>query len=404
MSPRLVDRAGGRGTRVALTASVVVVVALVMLLVGRARPERDPFDPNSTRPDGARALVLLLRAQGAQVDISRSVPQPSGASRVVVLDDRLDEVQHSALTAWVAAGGIAVIADPSSSLHDGLSLGPTESIRGVVPATVAGQRDVNSEIDLLPGRCTIGALQRLRGLFVRDAVRFAVSSSDAQCFSDGHAFAFVRTSGSGYIVGLGDNHLFTNALIRYADNSGLATALLAPTSGTRVQILIGNGARRTSADIGTGTQTLTDLVRPGVWMALIQLGAAFLLFAIARAVRVGRPLDEPRPVPLAGSELVVATGNLMQRAGHVERAGWWLRGAAYREMCGAIGVQPFASVESLDALVASRGLAQPGEVTSALSREPRDPAGLLLLANDLAALRHRICEPDQQPVHQGATP
>ena len=44
------------------------------------------------------------------------------------------------------------------------------------------------------------------------------------------------------------------------------------------------------------------------------------------AIRPGRPVREPEQVPIAGSELVVATGTLMQRAHHAdERAGWLLR-------------------------------------------------------------------------------
>ena len=37
---------------------------------------------------------------------------------------------------------------------------------------------------------------------------------------------------------------------------------------------------------------------------------AFAVLAIARAIRLGRPVREPEQVPIAGSELVAATGRL----------------------------------------------------------------------------------------------
>ncbi len=393
--------AAGRSTagRGAVTALLVVLIAVVMLLLVRARPGTEPFDPRSGRADGTRGLVLLLESQGAAVTITRSAPPAGFTGRVLVLDDRLDGDQRAGLLDWVGAGGVLVVADPSSTLHGGPGLdGGSVAVRGDVPPAVLGP-DLDAEIDVPRGTCTIAALAHLRGLFVRDGISFALAADDTRCFGSGtRAMVFARPLGAGVVVAVGDNHLFTNALLRYADNGGLATALLAPARGTEVRILLGSGASRSPADVGTGDRRLTDLVRPGVWMGLVQLGAAFVVFALGRALRPGRPVDEPLPVALAAGELVEATGNLMQRARHHERAGWLIRGQLYRDLCARHGLRSTTSVAELDAHVAAAhplgpgsGVA-PGEVAAVLGSETADAAALLALSRRAHELRGRALE------------
>jgi hypothetical protein len=198
--------------------------------------------------------------------------------------------------------------------------------------------------------------------------------------------------GSGLIVQLGDNELFTNHLLRYADNGPLATALLAPTADARVSILLGEEAVKSTADIGTGEKTLSGLLRPSVWMALAQLAIAFVIFATARAVRPGRPVREPEQVPVAGSELVVATGTLMRRARHAERAGWLLRGNLYRALCQQFHLPTTASIAALDEVVAANTSLPVGHVAAVLERDVYDDKGLLELSNSLQTIRETTLE------------
>lgn len=372
-----------------VTVLAVVAVAVAMMLLVRARPSADPLDPRSGGADGTRGLVLLLESQGATVDVGRAVPAPSFTGRVLVLDDRLDTAQRDGLLDWVEAGGVLVVADPASSLHGGPGLdGGSERVGGAVPPAVVG-RDLAGEIDVPRGTCTIGALTHLRGLFVRDGISFALGPDDARCFGDdSHAVVFARAEGAGTVVAIGDNRLFTNALLRYADNGGLATALLAPRAGSEVHILLGEGASRTPADAGTGERGLGDLVRPGVWMALVQLALAFVVFATSRAVRPGRPVDEPTPAPIAAAELVEASGNLMQRARHHQRAGWLVRGQLHRDLCTRHGLPQHTSIADLDARVAARqpGL-EPGRLSALLHRETADAHSLLALTREVAEMR-----------------
>jgi len=391
MSPRRTAGTEAAGGRVGVTALLLVVAAVGMLLLFRAQPDPEPFDPRSEDGSGTRGLVVLLEHEGATVDIVRAAPAAGDPQRVLVLEDRLNDNQRRDLLAFAESGGVVIVADPASTLAG--DLGATSTVTDELPTFAAN--DVNSQINVALDECDVAALGHLRGVFVRTGVRFhdspaatSTSTSTSTCFQNqSGSFTVVAPRGAGLIVQLGDNELFTNSLLRYADNGPLATALLAPTDGSRVDILLGEEAAKTAADIGSGERTLSDLVRPGVWMALTQLAIAFVVFAVARAIRPGRPVREPAQVPIAGSELVVATGNLMQRAQHAQRAGWLLRGNLYRSLCKQFRLPATTSINDLDAAVAAQTSLPPGHVASVLLREVQDNAGLVQLSNSLHAIR-----------------
>jgi hypothetical protein len=101
--------------------------------------------------------------------------------------------------------------------------------------------------------------------------------------------------------------VLVNQELGKADNSVLLASLLVPVEGTTVQVL-------QPPLPGGGCAGLGDLIAPRVRLALWQLVIAFVLLALWRARRLGRPVVEPQPVQLPGAELVVAVGNLLQRA------------------------------------------------------------------------------------------
>lgn len=385
MSPRRVTEEAG-GNKVGMTALLLVVAAVGMMLLIRAQPSPQPFDPRSESGTGTRGLVVLLEQQGAAVDIVHSVPSGESGGRVLVLQDRLNDGQRRDLLAFVEAGGIAIVADHDSTLIS--SLRTSGTISGELPSNLNDDNSVDPQINVPLATCDVGSLDHLRGVYSPDGVRFVTQGADRGCFQNTNgAFVLVHAQGKGFIVQLGDNRPFTNEYLRYADNGPLATALLAPSGDSRVSILLGAKAPKTVADIGTGDKTLSDLVRPGVWMAIAQLALAFIVFAIARAIRPGRPVREPEQVPIAGSELVVATGNLMQRARHAERAGWLLRGNLYRSLCRQYHLPPTATIDAVDAAVSSRTNLPPGHVAAVLQREVQDNNGLVQLSNSLEGIR-----------------
>lgn len=390
MSPRRTTSSTGGGA-VAVTVVAVVLIAVLLMIVARGKPSPGPFDPRSSGASGTRGLVELLEHFGAEVRFGEDVPAPGTATRVLVLEDRLNDDQRREVAEFVEAGGVAVVADPASPFQ----ADPTGSTTGEPDSEVidddrfydgADPRDF--EATVAPDECNIGAVEHLRGLGVETGLRFAVEQDQQSCFGDSQ-YAFVRATGSGTgtMVTFGDNQLWTNRLLEFADNAGLATALLAPDDGAAVWIVLGSGPRQAPLPELGGDDRLVDLVRPSVWMGLVQLAVAFIVLGIAVGVRPGRVVDEPRPSPLEGSALVAATGNLMQRARHTERAIRVLRYDTHRRLCERFGVPPTAPLAALDRQVASRTPVQPGELTDALSGPVGEDAEALAA---LAARLHHL--------------
>jgi hypothetical protein len=212
-----------------------------------------------------------------------------------------------------------------------------------------------------------------------------------QCFADdGQSFVIVRSIGDGLVIGLGDNEILVNRHLRRADNAGLAAALLAPDSESDVTILLGTGTATSVADVGEGDDTLVDLVPAWVWMVLVLGALGFVVFAVSRSFRVGAVLDEPLVTPRAGSELVAATGNLMQRAKHAGRAGWLLQTRLHRELCAELHVDPAAPLADLDRAVADRSSIEPGATEQLLLQAVSDDTQLLALSGHIDRIRKDV--------------
>ena len=151
------------------------------------------------------------------------------------------------------------------------------------------------------------------------------------------AWLLVQSVGSGTVVRLGGASALVNEELGKADNGVLMASLLVPIPGTSVHVL-------QPPLPGGGSAGLGDLIAPRVRLALWQLVVAFVLLALWRARRLGRPVVEPQPVQLPGAELVVAVGNLMQRAKGGDAAAM----ATVDELCRVMGRALYNATVLLD--------------------------------------------------------
>ena len=287
---------------------LVGVLALVVLIAGDpdGSDPGPPLSPEGTGPSGAKAMTILLDELGADVDVDRGVPD-ADVETAVLLQDRLDDGRREALGRWVEDGGTLVVADPSSGLTPPVAE-PVGSFAGF------------GDVDLDAGDCDMDALADVEHLDLGGGVLYESSAGSARCFDDG-AGAFVVESafGQGRVIAVGGPYPFTNEGLGRADAAVLVADLLAPDpEGTRVAFL--DRADPVAGRPGGGDETLLDLVPDRVVLALIQLGLAFGAYVWFRARRAGRPVAEPLPTTLAGSELVAAVGQLLA-AGAGPRAG-----------------------------------------------------------------------------------
>ncbi len=372
------------GMRAWAPALGLVIAALAIAAVMGPDPDHGPpLDPSSTAPDGAKAVVQTLAALGADVSVLAGAPDAS-RSTALLLDDTLLDADRDAISNWVAAGGTLVIGDPYSSLNPA-DLG---RLRPAGPATAELERG-----------CAVGALRDVRRVDTGDVIALRAPPGSTACFARSgtarpsdrggeplatEAWLVIVAQGRGTIVALGGPGAFTNARLGRQDNAVLAAALLAPRPGERVAVI---GPRPP----GTGTRTLTDLVATRVRLALAQLALAFVVVVAWRSRRLGRPVVESQPVELAGSELVVAVGHLMQRARGSARAAEILRQDLRRTLAVRLGLAADAPCDQVaDAATAWSGIKAERVREVLEGGNPSDEAALVRLAQSVVSIREEV--------------
>lgn len=364
--------------RPGLWALVVAGALLAALAAGAPPGDGAPLDPSSTGPLGARGLVLVLEELGIDVDVSTQVPSAGqgreGTTRLLVLDDRLSEAQHDDLSGWVEAGGVLVVADPGSSLHGLRVTGAT--------GTPLGGASIPRD------HCTVGALDGTERVDPSGGVRFAVPATATSCFGDSdEAFVVADRHGDGTVVAVGGAGALTNSALGTFDNAGLATGVLVGPGTERVVVLRGAAA-------GEGDKGLWDLVGRNVRDGLAQLLVAFVVVALWRARRLGRPVTEPAPVEVPGSELTVAVGNLLARAGTTQHAADLIRAGLRRDLGERFGLPRSTDAATLAVVLAERTATDPHALAAVLADAPiGDDAALLALARDAEGVRAALLSP-----------
>jgi antitoxin (DNA-binding transcriptional repressor) of toxin-antitoxin stability system len=350
-----------------LLAAGIVVAAVV----GSQRTDEGlPLDPTSPGPAGTKALVDTLRDLGVGVSVSTELP--SGAGAALLLADDLTEDRRAELLDWVNDGGTLVVADPSSPVTQIEPAGNTRI--GLV------------EAELEP-RCALPATRDVGRVSAPGAVVFRVPPGAQGCFQrDGGSWLVAFPTGAGTLVRLGGASALLNREIGKADNAVLMVDLLAPEpgAGAAVTVLRPPGP-------GGGSKGLGALIAPRVKLALLQLLIAFLLLALWRSRRLGRPLTEPTAVRIRGSELVVAVGNLLQRARHRRQAAALLSGDLRRTLAERLGLPASAPARQVAETASARTGIQQERVLAALEPSmPRDEAELVALGQEIDTIRTEV--------------
>ena len=375
---------GGAGARSPVRralpwVAVVLGVALVVAVAGRGAEEGNPLDPASPGPLGTKGLVEVLRGLGGRVTVSAGQPG-TGIDTALLLSDDLTPQRRQGLLDWVRRGGTLVVADPSSG------------VTRVEPAGSTRFGLLDAEIER---RCAVPALRDAERVAAPGGVVFEIPEGQGApgnrpdatqaCFprNDG-AWLLVQPLGGGTVVRLGGASALVNQELGEADNAILLASLLVPVEGTAVQVL-------QPPLPGGGTAGLGDLIAPRVRLALWQLVLAFVLLALWRARRLGRPVAEPQPVQLPGAELVVAVGNLLQRAKGRGQAAGLLTDDLRRSLAERLGLPPSTPADQVADTVAERTGIPRERVLRTLTRTtPRDEAELVALSQAADTIRREV--------------
>jgi hypothetical protein len=374
----------------------LLIVALALLLAGVVAVSGSgvgkPYDLDDSGDQGYKALGLILGRLGAHVDridVDRLSPQLAATAPVAFVP--VAEGATSAMVArwrsYARAGGTLVVGTrlPGSRLHNIGVANPDEFRVNAQPADL----------------CDIEALAGLGSIDPDGAAPLTFPDDASSCYGGDDLALVVRQSlGSGSIVTLASPDLFTNEAMRphdqevddprepMRDNVVVAQRLLDPDGSTHLAVVTSGVDTATSSG---HTKSVTDFLSPGVKVGLWELLAAAIFLLWWRARRLGRVVAEAQPVPIAGSELVAAVGNMMSRRHDPGRAAETVRRDTNSALAARLGIARDTDPRLVATMIAQRTGRAEATVAGALFASPvHTDADLIAVTSQLESIRQEM--------------
>ena len=410
---------------VVLVAMVAAVVAIGFFSQDDSLDNAGTFaDPTGTGQQGLLGLHLFIEEAGGEVLLDVGLPDDSIDVAILAFNanppfpstEGEDFVTSwIPLIEWVEAGGVLV-----TSVD--VAFGPSLVLSSIDDDEFA-----------LPGTCTIGDLTAVGQVRTLEYSPGVVETGDASCFGDdGEALIVARDVGVGQVIRLATMAPLMNRSLDDADNGALAARLLdierAPTVGFLPGAPIffepadgvdannlgnpqdndeevrrdgnGNALPFTGGDltpldgdgnpIGTGTQTLWQLIDLRVKVLLAGLVFAAVVYVLAVARRLGNPVIEPLPIELPSSSYVDAVGRLYARTPEsIARSSQILRNDLRADLARRVGLP--ATATALELASAAGGSTDREQLLSALDGPtPTTDEEFVVLAQELIEIRERV--------------
>jgi hypothetical protein len=356
-------------------AVLTLVVLAVIAGIGAyltARPPGARMDPASTGPDGAHALVTLLRDGGVEVVVADSIADVEQAARP---DTLILVAQSQYLTDTTLLDRLA------KSPGDLLLVEPTARTR---EALMPGVRISSaSTFDSNPN-CTLREANRA------GSVRFGPSDiyevKDGRAMTSCYDGVLIRYRDNGRAVtAVGSADFMTNGGLLQAGNAALAMNL----AGDRPR-LIWYAPQHIEGETSTPA-SIFDLIPENVTWIGWQLWLVVLLVALWQGRRAGPLVAEELPVVVRASETVEGRGRLYRSRRARDRAAAALRTATLQRLLPRLGLGPGAP--AVVTTVAERSGADAGFVSYHLFGPPPTTD------NDLLQLARALDEIERQVTH-----
>ncbi len=385
-------------------AGALLVVAVLAVLAAALRPGGGggPLGTAEAGPDGSLALARLLDDRGVRVRAAESGPaalhalsDPGSSTVLVAAADRLSADLTRRL---VDSGARVVLVAPASRQLDAGVSGVRTAGSATAPAAEPG--------------CDLRAARQAGSVDLSGSA-YAVRSPGqpgtgagrvTACYPASSGALLVRVAGDGAraeVDVLGSARPLRNDQLAGGGAAALALDLL----GERPTLVWYRPAAADSIEPGQPGRPLTDLLPGWVRPVELQLAVAALLFALARARRIGPVVPERLPVVVAAGETTAGRARLYRRHRARDAAARALRAAAVRDLAARVGqplrpgpdrtaagagAGPVPVAPGVIAAVAARsGLSPPVVADLLTGPDPRDDDALVRLTRELADLTER---------------
>jgi Domain of unknown function (DUF4350) len=359
---------------IVLAVLVIAAIAVVGAYLTAPRPG-GTMDPRSTSPDGARALVSLLREQGVDVIEADTVADVERAARpdsLVVIAQTFFLSGNDQRRRLAGVPGDRLLIAPGVRTREALA----PDIRSGTASTFGG------------GRPNCG----LREAVQAGTAQFGTSNTYeagtdvplTRCYG-GAVVRYRSQRRTVTVVGTAD--FMSNAGLLEQGNAALAMNL----AGARSHVVW--YAPQHFEGESTGGSSLLALIPDVVSWIVLQLCLVVVLLAVWRGRRVGPLVAEQLPVVVRASETVEGRGRLYRSRRARDRAADALRTAALHRLLPRLGLTPTAEPAAVVAAVTERSGADPAAVGDALfGPVPTTDADLVALAHQLDDIERQVAQ------------
>lgn len=355
---------------VALGLAVIVAVAGLDVALTASRPG-GRMDPAATGPDGAHALVTLLRDRGVDVAVADTIGDAERAARpdALVLVAETARIDEDRLRRVARLPGDLLLVQPDARARGTLAAElRTHGVNSFILEPDCDLREADRS-----GRVDLGA---------SDTYVAAGVQSVRSCY---HGALVLYRSGDRTITVIGSTSFMTNSGLGREGNAALAMNL----AGSRTR-LVWYAPQRFEG--GThGTATIFELIPKNVTWLVWQLCLALALAALWKGRRIGPLVTEQLPVTVRASEAVEGLGRLYQSHRARDRAADALRTATLQRLSPRLGLGAAPAPPVVVETVARHIDAHPDWVWHLLfGPSPDSDTGLVQLARVLDDIERQV--------------
>lgn len=375
LTPTIRTRARRSVFWLVMTGFGLLVVAVVYVLTGSGASGAPPLDPRSPTPDGAKAVVEVLRSEGVDVVAADSAASAlstledrSGGSTLVILDNMY--LDPSRLTSLANEASSVILIDPSFA-----------TLRELAPGVRLGGASDAGAVD---AGCDVPAAERAEQATVENTYR--IDDQATGCFGTGDGrYGVVSLQGSAPVTVVGSTAVFANGTITQSGNAALALGLLGPTDSL---VWYSPSLADVEADAPPSIAELTPgWVVPVMLLLLVSTIAAGLW----RGRRFGPLVVEPLPVTVRAGETMEGRARLYQRSSARLRAIDALRIGTIDRIAARLDLSRHADAEAVAAAAAALTGREPRDVRAVLiDAVPSGDADLVGLSDALTILETQI--------------
>lgn len=364
-----------RARWVLLALGVIVALAALSVYLTAPRPG-GRMDPTSTSPDGARALVELVRDQGVEVVEAPDFASVQAAARpdaLIVVVQTYHLVDEELLRRLAALPGDRLVVEPMSRTRNALA--PEIESAGSTSFGAGRRPDCDLREATRAGAAQLG---------MSTAYESSGATPVVRCYEG----ALVRYSASGrQVTVVGSSDFMTNDALLKEGNAALAMNL----TGTRPR-MIWYAPQFTEGE-SSGGATLLDLIPEQVRWIFWQLVLVVALTAGWKARRLGPLVAERLPVVVRASETVEGRGRLYRSRRARDSAASALRTATLQRIVPRLGLGRNADPAAIAHGVAVRCQMAPQSATHLLfGPPPGHDAGLVSLARELDDIERQVAQ------------